>query len=179
MLPLCRCTIVTLALLALAGAAKAGLVVEFDSQDTVVHVGDTFDVRITMTTDEEILGWGLDLLIVDETVASLVGTPVVGPLWDPFATPDGDGLGGLAFPDPIGPGDDFLLATLTFTAHEIGETDLILSYSLVDFTEGFINDSGFAVATLLTGTITVVPAPGALSLFFMGAAASRRRRRSI
>lgn len=161
-----------------AGTAQAGVVVGFDDAVSTVHVGDTFEVRIVMTTDEQILGWGLDLTIEDESIASLDGPPEVGPLWDAFSTPDGDGLGGLAFPDPVGPGNDFLLATLTFIAHEIGITDLQLSYTDADLTEGFATNKGtFAETTFNAGQIIVVPVPGGFVVLLAAMAPGRRRRR--
>ncbi len=163
---------------ALVGTARADVIVEFDSENTIAQVGETFDVRVIMTTDDEILGWGLDLIIGDEAIASLTAAPIIGPLWDAFVTPDGDGLGGLAFPDPIGPGNDFLLTTLTFTAHEIGETELLLDITATDLTEGFaINPVGGAAAVFHAGTITVIPAPSVLTILLVGAAALSRRRR--
>ena len=138
------------------------VVVRFDPAVKVVGFGETFTVDIVADITDAVLGWGLDLTIVDTTVVAPDGSPSVGPLWDAAIAPDGDGLVGLTFPDSV-VGSDVLLATLSFSAIGVGETDLLASVSPNDLTEGFpLDPTGFSEIVFQPGHVTVTPEPAAL-----------------
>lgn len=148
--------------------ASADIVVRFEPVSSVVQLHDVFGVRIVADIDDLVVGWGLDLTIADETIASLISAPDLGDDWVPAFAPDGDGLSALAFPDSVG-GTDTLLATLTFSADSLGDTDLLLSVTPGDLTEGFALDpSGFANVQYLPGQIQVVPEPVAVIIVLSG-----------
>lgn len=166
------------ALLAAPSLCHAGITVYFDPDDVTVGVGDTFDIDILADIQEPVTGWGIDLEIVDDTIANLIQPPDIGPLWFAAFAPDGDDLAALAFPNAIS-GNGILLATLTFEALEIGETDLLLSHTGGDNTEGFaLTTVGqFGDVTYMPGHIEVVPGPGGLALIAVGFIMPGRRRR--
>ena len=144
------------------------LVVRFDPADKEVGLGETFTVDIVADITDAILGWGLDLTIVDTAVVAINANPSIGPLWDGTATPDGDGLVGLSFPGSV-VGNDILLATLSFSAIGVGDTDLLASVSGGDLTEGFALDpTGFAEITYEAGHVTVTPEPATVILLGLG-----------
>ena len=155
---------------AIAPNATADITVRFDAPDVTVGLGDVFsmDILADIPAAEPVLGWGLDLAIADAAIASLTGAPVVAPPWFATFTPDGDGLGGMAFPFSVS-GDSVLLATITMSADSLGETDLFLGATAGDLTEGFpLDPAGFAGIVFETGHITVVPVPGAALLGAIG-----------
>ena len=102
------------------------------------------------------------------TIASSFAAPiVVFPPWVAAAAADGDGLAGLA--DPFAPtngsvsGTGILLETLTFQADAQGTTDLLMSTTPGDLTEGFpLDPTGFATITFEPGQLTVIPEPTTL-----------------
>lgn len=144
------------------------VVVRFDPANKVVGFGETFTVDIVADVTDAVLGWGLDLTIVNAAVVSLNGSPSVGALWDGAATADGDGLVGLSFPGSV-VGNDILLATLSFSAIGVGDTDLLASVSGGDLTEGFALDpTGFAEITYEAGHVTVTPEPATVILLGLG-----------
>lgn len=175
------------ALIALAGSAKASIVqVSFQSPATTVVLGDLFTVDIVADTTAPIVGWGLDLNLSTPGILSLAAAPAIpSPPWRTTTGADGDGLVGLA--DPLAPvngsvtGTGILLATLTFSADVIGQTDLVLSVTPGDLTEGFplTTPGDFATVSFALGSVTVVPEPIPLFSLTFGALAvlSRRRRR--
>lgn len=165
--------------LACVSAATAGLVtVRFDPPDQTVNLGDPFSVSLVADISDPVLGWGLDFTIANPSVAALSGPPVIGPQWFPFSTPDGDGLGGIAFPNSIS-GNNVLLATLNFTADSLGDTNLLLSVTPGDLTEGFpLDPTGFATLSFEPGHVTVIPEPASVAILaFAGLGAIRPVRR--
>lgn len=164
------CCVAVGALATFISPALGDVVVRFDPPAEVVSPGATFTVDIVADiTDDPVLGWGLDLAFFDAAVLSLVGGPTIGPAWFAAPTIDGDGLGGLAFPTSVMPDTDVLLATLTFHADAVGETDLIAGVTPGDLTEGIALDpTGLADVTFEAGHVTVVPAPGAALLGAVG-----------
>ena len=113
------------AALLLAPSAWGGIVVQFDVPDVTVDRGDVFTLDIVAEIDQPVLGWGLDLTIDDVTIVSTVGLPAIAPPWHavPF-TADGDGLAALSFPTGIS--GTQTLATVTFSADNLGGTFLHL-----------------------------------------------------
>lgn len=156
--------------------AWASIIVRFEPATITIPQGSSAPVQIVADISEPIVGWGLDLTVTNPVV-SLSGDPVLGPLWAAGSTPDGDGLAGLAFPNSIS-GTGILLATLNFEGVSVGETDLLLSITPGDLTEGCpLDPSGFAEITFQPGHITV-PEPATLAMLTIaGVAAMRRRRR--
>ena len=111
---------------------------------------------------------------------------VAFPPWITTTTADGDGLAGLA--DPFAPtngsvsGTGILPATLTFRADAQGTTDLLMSTTPGDLTEGFpLDPTGFATITFEPGQITVIPEPATLlpmlAVLTCGLGWTRSRRR--
>lgn len=143
-----------------------------------VAVGDSVTVDLVMLATLEagdsvqgVLAWGLDLTLSELLVAA-VGTPVLGPSWIPFVTPDGDGLGGVALEGLAG---THLLATLTLEGLAPGVVQIGLRRTANDLTEGFALDpTGFAsILNLQGGNLTIVPEP-ASALLLLGVAAALR-----
>lgn len=164
-----------------AQAAQAAVVLSVQPQDQTVMVGDTFNIEIHASMTLPITGWGFDCEIVDPTIVSFNGPPTIdGGWWAAFA-PDGDDLAALAFPNPIS-GGDVLLATYELTADQVGETDIHLSITAGDLTEGFalVTPGAFDDVVFEDGHVTVIaaPAPAAfVALAGFPLLAHRRRRR--
>jgi hypothetical protein len=171
-----RIVLCTAALLLASPALADTVYASFDPTPKVVNLGDTFTIDIVADMTSDIVGWGLDLTIADPSVAMRTAAdPVIGPDWDPAFAPDGDGLAGLAFPAGVS-GNDILLATVEFQAMALGVTDLYLSITPGDLTEGFaLYPTGFDDAVFTAGQIRVIPEPAALALLGLGVLALRRR----
>ncbi len=145
-------------LVGLGGPARGGLIVRFDTPERTVGTGEVFTMDILADVGDPLVGWGLDLWF-DPSILSLVGPPAIGPRWFQTNAPDGDGLAGLAFVDSVS-GADVLLASVTFSAVTLGETDLILSTTIGDLNEGFALDpAGFADPVFQGAHVSVVPEP--------------------
>lgn len=157
--------------------AGGDVTVRFEPADVVVDVGNLLEIAIVADISDPVLGWGLDLAVYDPAILSLVGISAIGHLWIPGTAPDGDGLVGLAFPNSVS-GNDILLATLTFSADAIGETDLYTFTTPTDLTEGFpLDPTGFADVIFEPGHVTVVPEPLTFWLLAMSGLAAMKRRR--
>ena len=172
---------------ALAGmnAGALGVVtVRLVPSDLSVELGEVFSIAIVADIPDAVVAWGLDLITEDETVLSPVGDSLIGPLWIAGYAPDGDGLAGLAYPSSV-VGNDILLATVTFSADALGETELLLSDDNPpphvsppsDLTEGFgLDPTGFADVTYEPGHVEVVPEPATLILLAFGGLFALRKR---
>lgn len=172
--------------------AHASVVVRYEPEFSTVGLGDTFTLDIVADLPDAILAWGVDFTVSDGSVLStwpdnaLLSSPVIGPQWvDPGSTPDGDLLGGVAFPNSIS-GTGIILATVTFSADTLGATDLFLSDDNPfphesppnDLTEGFgLDPTGFADVTYLSGHVLVTPEPSSVLLVISGMLVVHRRRR--
>jgi len=164
--------------LCFTGQAWAAVIVRFEPSDKTVNLNNepTFTMDIVADIPDPVVGWGLDLTIDNPTIVSQVGSPAAGPLWSSAYAPDGDELAALAFPDSVS-GTDILLATITFSANTQGETDLHLSITQGDSSEGFpLDPTGFAEVTFEYAHITVTPEPATLSLLALSGLAVVRRR---
>lgn len=155
---------------ALADFCPVDVCIRFDPPDTTVNLNDVFTIDIIADINTPLVGWGFDMAIDTPAVVSLFLDPAIPAPWLAAFAPDGDKLAALA--DPFEPvngsvsGFDIPLATLTFTADTVGETDLLLSYTLADPTEGFAKDpAGFAEVLFEAGYITVIPEPVTAAYF--------------
>jgi hypothetical protein len=157
-----------LALLA-AAPAHATVIVTLVPALSRIAVGDSvqLDLVAEFTAGDSVLAWGLDLSL-DPALLALSGTPALGPSWLAFATPDGDGLGGVAL---AGLSGSHLLASLTLVALAPGSAQLGLAVTPRDRTEGFALDpSGFASGVVFQGTtLTLLPEPAAPALLVLAA----------
>lgn len=160
--------------------ATAGVVVGFNPVTSTVNVGDIFTVEIVATIDvgTPIVGWGMDLNVINPLIAVPTGNVTIGGDWDGVYAPDGDQLAGLAF--PIGITGYTVLAEVEFQALAVGVTPILGSHTDGDFTEGFAlqppPQGAFADVTYETGSIEVLPEPATLVLLALGGLALIRRR---
>lgn len=179
------CAVLLLGAFALGTASADPITVGFVQQNSTIPTpGGTVNVDIVADIPENtaVVGWGLDLSIVNAAIANLTGAVVATPPWDAVTAPDGDGLAGLA-PTPPGTGiwgNAVILATLTFTGLMEGTTAIALSNTPGDLNEGFAIDpllgGGFATVNYVGGTVTVLPEPTSLGLLALAGLLALRRR---
>ncbi len=174
-----RVGIVGLAIAALACRPQSGdaaVVVSILPDNLAVNVGDTFDIQLSADLFDPVLGWGLDVAWSGQ-FATQAAAPTIGPLWYASTSVDGDDLIGMAFPDAIA-GSNVLLATLHLKALSPGQTDITITTTPGDQSEGFpLDPSGFADAQFESAHLTVLPEPttAILLLGLTGLVWSRRR----
>ncbi|HKQ48069.1 MAG TPA: hypothetical protein VJZ71_08380 [Phycisphaerae bacterium] len=160
---------------AVADICMQDVCVRFDPALSEIILGHDFEIDIVADINNPVVGWGLDVTVATGGVISSAGDPDIGPSWFAVNAPDGDKLAGIAFPNGI-VGTDVLLATLHFTADADGETDLLLSVTPGDNTEGFALDpSGFGSYLFETGHVSVPEPAGILVMMLSLACACRRR----
>jgi len=147
-----------------SAAADASVIVTVTPAAPSVNVGGTVvvDLVAQFAAPDLVLAWGLDLTL-DAPLVAPSGAPVLGPTWLAFATPDGDGLGGVALAGVTG---SQRLASLTLEGLAPGLVSLGLAVTTRDRTEGFALDpTGFASNVVFQGaTLEVVPEPRAFAL---------------
>jgi len=163
------------------GAAWADIDVFFSPQDSVIAAPGfttTVDIVADIPEADAVVGWGLDVSIVNTLIATLTNVAIEEVVWDAAFAPDGDDLAALApAPDSVW-GTGIVLATLTFTGQSAGVTGIALGATPGDNTEGFALDpgvGGFATANYGTGTVTVLPEPASLVLLAAAGLLLRRR----
>ena len=160
---------------AMADICMQDVCVRFEPALSEIILGHDFEIDIVADINNPVLGWGLDVTVATPGVISSTGDPDIGPSWFSVNAPDGDKLAGLAFPNGI-VGTDVLLATLHFTADADGETDLFLSVTPGDNTEGFALDpSGFGTYLFDSGHV-YVPEPTSVAMMVLTCAFAFRRR---
>lgn len=161
----------------LVSGAAADIVVNFDPMHAYIDgVGGTTQVEIWANIPEvdAILGWGLDVVVTDPTIAAITAVTVNEPLFNAAPAYDGDGLAGLAFPNCVW-GEHVTLAWVTFTGYALGTTPIATAVTPGDLTEGFaLCGTGFANFMNANGYITV-PEPATLALLAICGLALRRR----
>ncbi|MGH7289083.1 MAG: hypothetical protein ACREI8_13805 [Myxococcota bacterium] len=167
-----RTALTVFALAALVPAAShATVIVSVVPAAATVLVGGSVSVDLVaeFSAPDLVLAWGLDL-VLDPPLVAVSGAPALGPTWIGFATPDGDGLGGVALSGVSG---NHLLATLVLEGLAPGVVSLGLATTPRERTEGFALDpSGFASGVVFQGaTLEVLPEPGAVLLGALVAAA--------
>jgi len=169
-----------LALGAMAVSASAEIAVSVYPDSTVIDLNNPMppyyvDIVADISAADAIVGWGLDLNLATPGVAnwSLVA---VGSAWSGVASPDGDGLAGLAFPSAVS-GDDVLLARVEVFPLGLGVTGIAPGVTLNDLTEGFVKLGGASVPASFTGgSVEVVPEPATLTLLALAGLVVLRRR---
>ena len=164
-----------LSLAALAPLASgATVIVTAIPAAPTVGVGETVTVELVAEFGPEdlVLAWGLDL-VLDPALVAVSGTPTLGPSWIAFATPDGDGLGGVALAGLTGA---HVLATLALEGLAPGLVQLDFATTPRDRTEGFALDpTGFASGVVFQGaSLEVVPEPRLLAFALLASAALLR-----
>jgi len=163
------------AFLLAAAVASANVTVRFEPASLTVDPGTIFSMAIVADIPQPLVGWGLDLTIQNPAVVSVHAAPSIGPLWVSAYAPDGDGLAGLAFPSSVS-GIGVVLATLSLSADAVGETDLWISVTPGDLTEGFALDpTGFDTFTVQPGHVKV-PDPSTIALLGLAALGVALRR---
>lgn len=145
----------------LAGCAlslsEAAVLLSFSPGTTNVSAGQSFSVDLLADLPDPIVGWGLDLSF-NSAVLSLTGF-TLDSQWTSVLSPDGDNIGGLAFPSAIG-GNGVRLGTFSFMALANGTSPLETLFDSGDFTEGFLLASGsFDSVAAAVGSVQV-GAPG-------------------
>jgi len=168
--------VLLLSLAVLGAPAHASVIVTLTPAASSVAVGDTVTVDVVgqFGAPDLVLAWGLDL-VLDPALVAVSGAPTLGPSWIAFATPDGDGLGGVALAGVTG---THHLATLTLEALAPGLVQLGFATTPRDRTEGFALDpTGFASGVVFQGaSLEILPEPRLLAFAALAAGALLRRR---
>ena len=172
----CRIAARAVAAFLLAGTvAWANVTVRFEPASLTVDPGTIFSVAIVADIPQPVVGWGLDLNIQNPAVVSVAAAPSIGPPWVSAYAPDGDGLAALAFPSSVS-GTGIVLATISLSAGAVGDTELWISVTPGDLSEGFALDpTGFDTFTVQPGHVKV-PEPSTIALLGLAALGVALRR---
>ena len=168
------------------------VIVRIEPPSQVVTLNEVFTVDIVadIPDTDPVIGWGLDFTVATPGLLTQIGPPVLAsPPWIGILNLDSDGDGLLGLADPAPPingevsGVGVVLATLTFSADAIGHTDLLLSVTPGDLTEGFPLSpppvGAFADIVFEPGSVWVIPEPTTLATFAIGGLILFRRRRRL
>ena len=159
-----------------ASVATAEVFVVVVPEVDTAAIGEDFEVLILADFTEPILGFGIDIDF-DPAVIDWADDPIIGDLWDPVFAPDGDLLAGLAPPTGL-VGNDILLASLLFEGVGVGVTEINVSVTLDDLTEGFVLRVGGFDDFQVTPDDVIVPEPSSalLAVAALAVVAALRRR---
>jgi hypothetical protein len=147
---------------AVADICMQDVCVRFQPANYDAILGFDFTIDIRADINAPVVGWGLDVSMTTPGVIVQNANPTIGPNWVAVNAQDGDHLAGLAFPNDVS-GNDILLGTLHFHAVADGATDLLLSVTPGDHTEGFALDpTGFGTTQFDMGHV-FVPEPQSLA----------------
>lgn len=141
-----------------ATTARSATIVWVEPVKATLDVGETVELEVRADIPDAVWGWGLDLIFGSPGVVSVIDVQVNDATWDAAMSPDGDGLVGLAFPQPV-QGDNLLLATVTVRGDAMGQTAATAGYTAGDLTEGFpFEPAGFDnEVTFQPANLAVVP----------------------
>ncbi|MGB9625300.1 MAG: hypothetical protein ACPMAQ_10605, partial [Phycisphaerae bacterium] len=146
------------------GTASAGMItVDVTPLVSQVTPDQTFDVKITADLTEPLVAFGFHL-VFDESLLTL-DSVAVAPPFKPLVAPGSPltSVAGYTFP-AVGPADNVLLATATFTAKAAGAPAVGIGTTPGDPSEGFVQHgvSGLSDVTVAPAVVTVLapPTPG-------------------
>lgn len=119
----------------IAGPVQAGMILVTGSPEKdSVSVNESFSVEITADIEENILGFGVDL-VFDSDLLAVSGYEIAVPFL-PLRSRDGDGLAALAYPHDV-TGRNVPLLTVTFLPLAPGTAEIAVGITGDDPTEGF------------------------------------------
>lgn len=137
---------------------SGSVVVRIEPSKSTVQLDEQFSAVIVADISQPVVGWGLDLAFNKQVLAQ-VGMPTIASSWQSVFSLDGDGLSALAS-SGVESGIGIELATITFRAQDLGQTDLSLAMTPGDATEGFpLYPSGYDSVSFAGARVTVVPEP--------------------
>jgi len=182
--------LVPLLLVAVLGTTRPAdaesIVVSFVPSAATVDLGEQFtvDVIATIPAGSNLVSWGMDAVYDDMALGHDPAADVaIGAAFTSAFGPvgDGDGLLGVTLaPDPPADGGSFVLATLTFTAHELGMTEIGGTFDMDDPFEGFFGVGGGPLpADFGSAMVAVVPLPPAVLAGGLGLAIAFMLRRKF
>ena len=162
--------LLALTLWSMASRVHAVAIVDVIPSQSMVRIGQPFEVELRGSLSRPVLGWGLDLSYTAGSLAPQ-DIPEIGPAWIRINAADGDGLAGLAFPNPVF-GVSLLLARIQFVALAPGTFSFIAGLTEGDLAEGFpLTPAGFEDDVRL-GHATVVVVDESSTIELVGVACS-------
>jgi hypothetical protein len=167
-------------------AVGDSIVVSFVPSATTVQAGETFTVDIVanIPASMALVSWGMDASFDSSILGhDPLADVAIGSAFTPAQglVGDGDGLLAVALaPDPPVSGTSVVLATLTFTALQVGMTDLVGELPEGAPFAGFFALGGTAIPVTFEGAVVaVVPLPPAVLLGGLGLACAGIMRRRV
>lgn len=167
-------------------SAQAGVILSFSETAVEVGVNDSFNLDLLASTDVSIaadsfIAFSTDVLF-DNSFLSLDSIDLGSDFTEDIFSPGIAGFFNADFTNPFSPvltasGDDILLASLTFTAIEVGNTSLasiVESFSSLLPFQTISVESAFADVSV---SAVSVPAPATLGLFGISLLVLMRLRR--